>query len=307
MLTRLFLCYLCAMLVASCSLNGDDPAGPVIQQPQTLSLINTLPEYSKLTVALRRTGLDSVLTNAALYTLMAPNDAAFARSGVDVTTADSAELTNVLLYHILANTVFSRTSAQPGQFYLNTANTQGPGNSSLPFFVEQTTTNIRLNNAADLIDEELVGNNGLIQPISEVLVPPSVLDLVRQNPVLSEFDSLLSIASTSTEGDSLRRQLDDAEALTLFVPLDGDFPDDLDTTNTTTVLNVLGYHTVAGRTDLFPNFPSSMTTQQGDAIVFNGREIITTGAQLITIQLENINATNGRVHLIDRLMRPEGF
>jgi uncharacterized surface protein with fasciclin (FAS1) repeats len=53
------------------------------------------------------------------------------------------------------------------------------------------------------------------------------------------------------------------------------------------------------------NFPGTLMSEQGDLIVFNGTSINTSSQQVLNIIFEDVQGTNGIIHLIDAVMVPD--
>lgn len=293
-------------LASACSLDGDTPQGPVFNIRPTLEVINGIDDFSLLARALNRSGLDSALLRATPFTLFAPTDAAWDASGIDVETMDSTELSNLLRYHILLSGAIGRSNIQQGQVYLSTANIQSPDGSPVMMFLEGANNQITINNDAIIVAEQLVGNNAIIHPINLVLQPPTIMGLLEGNPELSTmaglFNDAAPLADSTAVADSLRR----AGPFTVFAPINNAIPGDRDFTPEE-ARSVALYHVVSTRNFRFGNFPSSFTTLQGDNVNVFGRDVVTSSAQSFDLQFENIQATNGTLHLISGLMLPEGL
>jgi len=302
----LFLLLATLAFFTSCSLDDDGPAGPVITISPTFEVINQNSDFSLLSRALNRSGLDSALVRANVFTLFAPNDAAWAASGIDVETIDSTELNDLLRYHILLSGGLSQTTLPEGQVYLTTANINSPGAEAVMLFLERTGDDFTINNASRIVERQLVGTNAFIHPIDVVLRPPTVMGLLEANPDLSRMTALFNDAEALADGTLLADSLRRPGPFTLFGVLNDNFPTDLALTPAETRTVAL-YNIVSNRSFRFEDFPSSFTTLQGDNVNIFGRSVVTSGSQSLDLQFENIQATNGTLHLLSGLMFPEGL
>ena len=297
---------LCLFLSAGCGFDDDAPVGPVFNFRPAMEVIADNEDFDMLQLALNRTGLDSILARSAVFTIFAPTDQAFADADIDVAAVDSTTLDGILRYHVIPNSGYTRASLGVGQLYIGSANLNSPNGSQVQLYLDRTETGIRINNTADVVDEELLGTNAVIQPINAVLLPPTVADLIRYNSGLTEFASLLETAPPYANGTSIPDTLRSDGPFTMFAPNDASVADDLMLTDEAKRA-IVAYHVVPGRNTRANSFPGLMTTLQEDNLIFSGNRVQTTSDQAFNIIFTNIQGTNGILHLVDELMRPEGF
>jgi transforming growth factor-beta-induced protein len=304
-ITYLFL-ILAATLISACGFDDETPVGPVFTISPTFELINQTAEFSMLSRALNRSGLDSALVQANVFTIFAPTNAAWTASGIDVETIDSTELNNLLRYHLILNIGLPNNLIQEGQLYLTTGNIQSPDGSSVMMFLERTSSEITLNNEASFVGDEKIGTNAIIHSIDAVLQPPTMMDLLEGNPDLSRLAGLFNDAAALDDGTALADSLRRPGPFTVFAAADNTFPSDL-TLTPEQMRAVALYHVVSARNFRFEDFPSSFTTLEGDAVNIFNRSVITSSAQSLDLVFENIQGTNGTMHLVSELMLPEGI
>ncbi len=298
--------FLAMALISNCSLDSSDPIGPPLNILPTLELINQTNDFSLLSRALNRSGLDSALVRASAFTLFAPSNAAWEASGIDVETIDSTELNNLLRYHLLISGALSSNNIQEGQVYLTTANIESPDAAAVMLFLDRSDELITLNDRSRVVGQQLVGTNAIIHPIDVVLRPPTIMGLLEGNPALSLMSDIFNDAADFTNGTALADSLRSPGPFTVFAPINASIPSDL-SLNPEELRAVALYHIVSSRNFRFENFPSSFTTLQGEDVNVFDRSVVTSGAQSLDLQFENIQATNGTLHLISGLMLPEGF
>lgn len=301
----LFLAFL-VLSFAGCRLEDDDQIPPDFDTRPIVEIIKSRAEFSILTEVLTRTGLDISLSGGTFFTVFAPTDAAFAASGLDLITTDSIVLENILRYHILGGVGLTRQSIAEGQLYVNTINRDSPGNNNVQLFIERTNDDFVLNGLANLTGDQLIGSNGVIHTIDMVLLPPRVGDMIRQNSLLAEFAALMDAAAPLPGGSSVIDSLNSNNLFTVFAPLNSNFTPEPPLTPLQ-LREAMLYHIVGGRSTRFNNFPGTLTTIQGDQLLFTGRNIRTTSVQSITLNFEDIQATNGLLHLVSEVMLPEGL
>ncbi|MTB52402.1 fasciclin domain-containing protein [Lewinella sp. W8] len=301
---RLFLLAggLALLLSFGCNLNDDD--GPVGPQFSTMAeLIQNSEDFTVLERILERTNFTETFEVGG-FTVFAPTDAAFAAANFDPEALDTLELENILRYHILPSAFRPSNSFLDGQLYLETANSDSPNEEPVVLFLEKDGDEITLNNGVEIIDADRQASNGVVHVIDFPLTPPTVADLINFNPLLSELAAAVpgaaNISDTLTVEDVLRGD----GPLTVFTPLNEGFADAPDLTPSS-LREVLLYHVVTGRNVKFDDFPGTLTSEQGDLIVFNGAAISTSSDQVLNLIFEDVQGTNGIIHLVDEVMVPD--
>ena len=257
--------------------------------------------FSTLNVALARTGLASVVSKNRL-TIFAPTDAAFAKLGLYPNNIASVpNLKEILLYHVLGSVVYSN---QLSEVFVPTLNGAA---------VEVSLKNGVMINDANVIKADIKARNGVIHAIDKVLFPPDK-NLVE---LALSFDPEFSILVQAVVKAGLDNVLATGGPFTVFAPTNAAFValleelpgvNSLDDLDVPTLQKVLLYHVVEGRV-----FSSDLTT--GPVTTLNGT--FNVNVQNLTItdfynrtanlipSLLNVQATNGVVHVIDRVILPE--
>jgi len=153
------------------SLSSLDPAGNIMEvlaSTETSISLEESPAFGNFTLftgLLQSTGVAATLEGQGPYTVFAPTDAAFDQMGPNLRESvlnGSANSTDVVLYHIVNG---SYTLAGLGN--VSTLRTLQGANLT----VNATGTAIMVNNATVAIPD-LVADNGVIQGIDTVLMPP---------------------------------------------------------------------------------------------------------------------------------------
>jgi transforming growth factor-beta-induced protein len=258
------------------------------------------PTFRTLISALQSTGLLTTVVKSDL-TLFAPSDEAFAALGLDHKNIGSLPgLAAILTYHAVGAEVYSYMLSNGFVPTLNGA-----------------AVEIKLNggvmvNDARVIRADLPALNGVIHVIDKVLLPPTknLVELAQSyNP--GQFNIL--VAAVIKAG--LTSTLATGGPFTVFAPVDAAFAallvelgfTDLDAIPVPVLTNVLLYHVVSGRVYSSDLVSGPVTTLNGTFNVnvstlkitdANGRD-----ANLIP-SLLNVQATNGVVHVIDRVILP---
>lgn len=302
----LFLTLTLMVLTSSCGFDDDDPAPPLVDTRTVIEILQGETEYSTLESALEITGLDISLNTNAVFTVFAPTNDAFTAANINLSTIDTTELENILLYHILSGIGRTRESILEGQLYVTTSNFSSPSGDAVQLFIERAGDDFTLNSSAQLVGTQILGLNGVVHSIDQLLLPPTIGDMIQQNTLLSDFSDLMVASNPLTTGISVLDTLKVGELFTAFAPLNNGFVFD-PPVNEDQLRQAMLYHIVGGRATRFNNFPGTLTTLQGDQLLFTGRTVRTTSAQSHTLQFEDIQATNGVLHLVSSVLLPENL
>lgn len=288
-------------------------------------IINTGSRFTLLKAALVRAGLDGTLAQSGTYTVFAPTDDAFKAFGyVDAAAINAAPvdlLKTVLQYHVLSTRV--TTSDIPAA-----VNTAQQTLSGLPVYLSKvtsatstsaTSTTVSIN-GAHILQADGIASNGIIHAIDRVLLPPvfgNIAATIQGIPLFlptASFKLLQAAVAKAGIGASLTA----VGPLTVFAPTDAAFKAvGIDSaaiakTPATTLTSILSYHVLNSRTYTpLITSGSSLSTLQGGTITAGTSTTALTvtgkgnGGMASTIVGPDITATNGVVHIIDRLLLPQ--
>lgn len=293
-----------AMSLVSCNKDDEKP-----QSEKTLvEIASEDAQFSTLVSALQRTGLDAVLNNEnANFTVFAPTNAAFQALGVDLNTLTDAQLSGILLYHVLGAKVKAGGIAD-GQTYVTTAAETGPGNTQLSMLIEKAGASVKINGSINVTATDIEGINGVIHVIDAVIMP---LDIVGHAAANSNFSQLVG-ALGNASGD-LVNVLKGNGPFTVFAPLNSAFAEiasTVATLNADQLAKVLTYHVVAGanvRSTALTN-GQNVATVNGESFTVNlGSKVTITDAKGNTAEvvLTDVQATNGVIHVLNKVILPE--
>ena len=286
------------------------PPSTTAPSPTITDIALAAPKFSILVQALVATGLDAALNDeTASLTVFAPTNAAFRRLGMDTVDAlllDIPALTNILQYHVVPGTVLSTDLSDGSVTALN------GDDIDVDVRHHYRRTNIFLNGNSKVVDADIIASNGVIHTINNVLIPPSKIPATAQANGLSTLFAALDAANLVTA-------LEGVGPFTLFAPNNKAFSDlGEDTLNSLladpdTLSNILLYHVVAGDNrprDLLE--VDSVTTLQNDAIHVSShctrrhgkRRCFLTLNDDVDFKKFNIEASNGVIHIIDKVLIP---
>ena len=273
--------------------------------------------FTTLESAVLKANLQTTLSGPGLFTVFAPDDAAFIASGITTATLNSltaAQVQKILLYH----TIGSKIAAADVPAGPNAKVITASGDS---VFVTKNSTGVYVN-GIKVTTADVSADNGVIHVIGKVLIPPA--GNIVETAVASGLDSLVKAvtrATTAPGGDpSLASTLGTAR-LTVFAPTNAAFTQllgalslaKIDDIPVATLLAVLRYHVVGGRAFSSDLSNSSLAMLAGGNTTVNlsngtgGGPTITgngNSGNKSNIIATNIVCRNGVVHLIDRVLIP---
>jgi uncharacterized surface protein with fasciclin (FAS1) repeats len=287
-------------------------------------LINNGSKFTLLKAALVRAGLDGTLGQSGTYTVFAPTDDAFKTFGyVDVAAINAAPvdlLKSVLQYHVLGTRIGSTDVPLAVNTVQNTLLPTGVVYISKVSSGTSTTATKLSVNGARVFQPEGLANNGVVYAIDRVLLPPlfgTIAATIQSIPLLLPTASFKLLQAAVTKA-GIGGSLTGTSPLTVFAPTDAAFKAvGYDSTtiakaSVATLTNVLTYHVLNGRTytPLITDGTSLSTLQGGTitagisttALTVTGKGNGTTPSNIVG---PDITATNGVVHIIDRLLLPQ--
>jgi uncharacterized surface protein with fasciclin (FAS1) repeats len=274
--------------------------------PTTIAdIVNTNANFSTLKAAVDKAGISSALSSGTL-TVFAPDNAAFEAAGITASTLQSltaAQVADILSYHVLP--VVVRSSDVPVSDAVVTL--QGK-----KVFASRNVNGVFVN-GIKVKSADISASNGVIHAIENVLIPPTqtIQQIAAGNPNLS-----LLVAAVSKAG--LLNAIGAEGKLTVFAPTNAAFnaagfnsAADINAASTNLITTVVSYHVLG--TNVFASDlvnGATATTLQGGTLTIGltppSVKITTSTNPVSNINLDGVNivATNGVVHLINRVLLP---
>lgn len=316
----LFKTMMAALLLAAFTFTSCKDDEEEVKTQNIAELATATTDLSSLVAALNRAGLTSVFTGTTEYTVFAPTNAAFSKFLADNGFANLEAvpvdvLKQVLSYHVVAGEVKS-TALTTG--YVKTLAEFGTTKSQLSLFVN-TASGVTLSNDVKVTTADVDANNGVVHIVDKVIALPSVVTLATSNP---NFSSLVSALTRSDLGvDYVALLAGTANSpFTVFAPTNDAFAKlltELSAPNLAAIpaatLNaVLQYHVVAGANVLAASLKDKQevtTFQTGkftiDLSTPTSPKIKDGAARVTNIIATDVQANNGVVHAIDRVLLPQ--
>jgi transforming growth factor-beta-induced protein len=259
----------------------------------------------------------TTLLSSENKTLFAPTNDAFTAAGI-TTLPDQATLDAVLSYHVINSEV---TSSQITTGASNAETLNGT------IYLSKGGTGVFINGSSKVTTADIDASNGVVHVIDRTLMPPSetiaqiATRLSMANP--AQFTQLVAaLARTQGQGenDLLEASGSSGSNLTVFAPTDAAFQalytalevNNVEEIPLATLIAVLKHHIVAGRVFSSDLSSGSVETLNGNVTInLTANPPTVTGssgsgneANLQTSML-NIHATNGVIHVIDKVLLPE--
>lgn len=294
------------VLLISSSCSDDDPV-PMESGKNIVEFAQSDNRFSSLIAAVQRAGLTDALSADEELTVIAPTDQAFTDAGItDVDGIAVDDLKTILMYHVVPSEIPSSAVSSGKVISLEGA----------PFYISIDPDNKAwVNGHAEVIETDLEASNGIIHVINQVIMKPtmSIAEIANgytqeTNP---EFTQLVGALTRVNLVDAVNGGVEDD--LTVFAPTDAAFQqlyddmgvDGFEDIPLETLEKVLMHHVVPARAfsqDLrdeaeLPTLLSNYT------LTVDLGELSIEEAGLNT-DLLNIHATNGVIHVIDKVMLP---
>jgi len=316
------------------------PTGEVAANGTIMDAIERGTSYSALEAALVKASgdLPTVLNGAGPFTVFAPSNAAFNALAVSlgfsnatalVAAADPGVLAQILTYHVVAgsNEASSLSDGAALTTVQGDALTVVIGAGGAVQLVDATKLP-QTNPVATVTLADAMYDNGIIHFIDKVLLPQAAIDAldVDIRPSIADWatgtDDLSTLVAAITKAGLLETvvALDSAtvlaptnQAFSDLLDLLGDDYTDIDDFDNevelTLLSDILTYHVIPARvasTDLMPGevgtvLGDSLTViSQGGGFVFGDATAVDAG-----IVAADIDASNGFVHIIDKVLLPQ--
>ena len=292
----------------------EDPAAnaPAPELGSIVDVARDAGSFSTLLTALEASGLDATLSDEdSDFTVFAPTDEAFEalpEGTLDALLADTDLLTDILLYHVITDSVVGSDTA------ISLAGTTQLMANEAKLAITVRGDALYLNESL-VIDTDIEASNGVIHVIDAVLTPTtiaepegSIVDLALASPDLTTLVTALQAA------DLIGALADEDALFTVFAPTDDAFAalgDDAIAAllaDTEALTNVLLYHVIGeaavdsiDATALYGQMVTMLNEADVTIDVRDGEVYINASKVII----KDIPATNGIIHVIDMVLIPE--
>lgn len=279
-----------------------------------VELAQNTADLSTLVAAVQRAGLVDALSADGPLTVFAPTNQAFSTllaslgySKLEDVPVDA--LKNILLNHVVNGKV---ESGDLSTGYVKSLLTFGATASNISLYVD-ISNGVQVN-GSKVTTADVEASNGVVHIIDKVIVPPTVVNQALNNP---NFSILVTALTRPDLGVDYVATLSGAGPFTVFAPTNAAFAAlltelgaaSLDDIPAATLNAVLQYHVVSGANVLSTQLSDEqvVTTFQGGTFKIDltgGVKILDAQGRTSNIIATDVQATNGVVHAIDKVILP---
>ena len=305
-----------ALLLGVTACGADQNDASVVEEPVASDIVDVAVAagaFPTLVAALGAADLVDTLKGDGPFTVFAPTEEAFAEllAALGVTAgellADTELLTSVLLHHVVSGKVMSADLAGASDLMVTTV--QG-GEVSVTEYMGSVTID-----EATVVTADIEASNGVIHVIDKVLLPvveePVASDIVDVAVAAGAFPTLVAALGAADLVDTLKGD----GPFTVFAPTEEAFAELLAALGVTAgelladtelLTSVLLHHVVSGKVmsaDLAGASDLMVTTVQGGEVSvteYMGSVTIDEA----TVVTADIEASNGVIHVIDKVLLP---
>ena len=272
------------------------------EAPKAKNIVETAladPQFTTLVAALQKAELTNTLAGPGPFTVFVPNNAAFAKAGItDLSKISKEDLSKVLLDHVLSANVLA-ANVTPGE-----ATTAG----SRKIYLSKNASGVFINGKIKVTTADVTTANGTIHIIDDVIMQPTqnIVQIAVANP---NFKTLVALVKQAELGTTLS-----GGAYTVFAPTDAAFTELFKTVNPASltkkqITDILLYHVLPGRvfsSDLVggASVQTALSTGKVTVDLSSGAGVKATAGAVSKISTADILATNGVIHVIDKVLIP---
>lgn len=316
--SKILISLLVLLTFSNCSKEGDDDY--MVREKTIFDHVATSMNYSYLTYALQKTELDVVLSGEDEYTLYAPNNSAFIgylmRNGFSsVEEVPKAALKQLLLNHVMIGQIQYR-DFESG--YYKTAASSAVNGQPMSIYINQVNMRVTLNGNSRVVQGNVRASNGIIHAVNAVIPLPSLVTFVLADPKLYnlglaltrndltiDFPAVLSTENGLSPAPFTVFAPTNTAFVNLLVELEVEGLSSIDepTLNSTLNYHVLG-ETNTMSTDLSDNLILNTLGGEITANISGGASITDGNARKCNIITVDVQANNGILHVIDRVILP---
>ena len=292
---------LAALLVITVFLTSCGDEDPVVEPAASQNIVEVAQAngFNALASALTRAGLVDDLQADGTFTVFAPTDEAFDAllAAVGQTSVDDVPvpvLEQILLYHVLGNTVLSTQISDGDVATLESSN------------VTLNTANGVSVNGANVTTPDVQASNGVIHIIDAVLVPSDVAQFVNTVLEPAYFNKNFTTLIEAAVKADLVSTLLSTDDITIFAPTNAAFEAsgiDPSAVDAATLANVLKYHVVPDKvmSSGIPRNAGALSENQLYFSLIDAGNFINGGTEITAVDIES---GSGIVHVIDAVLLP---
>lgn len=298
----------------SCN-NDDDTSSP---SESLLEVARNQTSLSTFVQAIEIVGAEGSFESNQNFTILAPNNAAFNEfftengySGIDAIPV--ATLREIVYNHMIdAN--LQQNQFAPGYIKTNATGSASASNN-LDLFVD-ISEGVLFNGVSEIITPNLNARNGSLHIVDGVLNLPTLLTHIRANTNFSMLAEAIVLNPSSNFTATLEGT--NGSPFTVFAPTNQAFTAVLEELNLDSISeipadqleDILSYHIVSGNNYMVSSLTNnqSIATLQGQDLVVTltggGRKLTDTNGRVANLIVEDVQASNGIIHYVDKVLLP---
>lgn len=289
-----------------------------VVDPTIFGLAMMTADLSILTEALEITGIGDVLDDRnAEFTVFAPTNNAFtafldANGFANVGEVPVPVLSQVILNHALTGVALSTDLSTS---YTTTLATYADTENNLSLYIN-TDSGVTLNGISNVTGADNEAANGVVHIVDAVIALPTVVTFAVADPT---FETLVAALTRPDQPDFVSVLSTDQGTspapFTVFGPTNDAFGDllvelgltSLDEIDTATLTATLNTHVIPEANVRAEDLVSGTVSTLGDDIIIDADNATITdlNGRVINIIVTNVQAANGVVHAIDKVILPE--
>ena len=226
-------------------------------------------------------------------------------------------LANILLNHVISGTVLSTTLTDAGAGYTTTNATNEDGDNLSLYF--NTTTGVTFNGTSSVAQADVEATNGVVHIVDQVIGLPTIATFATADPTFETLVAALTRPDLEVPFVTILSTTDPTYGipLTTFAPTNEAFgdllveigADDLSQIDVNLLTAVLLTHVVAQANvraeDLAQDLPVVTLSEETLTVdLTNGAQLVDPNGRVANIIANNVQAINGVVHVIDKVVLP---
>ena len=279
------------------------------------------PDLSILVEALMAADGDLTTTlSGGNFTVLAPTNDAFAEflsanGFASLEEVPTDVLSNILLNHVITGEVVSTDLTTAGSGYTTTNATNLDGDNLSLYF--STTDGVEFNGLSGVVLADIPATNGIIHVVDAVIGLPTVVTFATSNPMFETLVAALTREDLTTDYVSVLSSVASPSPFTVFAPTNEAFGSlltevgmgSLSEIPVDLLTSTLNTHVVASANVRSGDLTQGMAVSTlGDALTVSldaGRQLIDLNDRVANIIVLDVQAYNGVVHVIDKVVLPQ--
>jgi transforming growth factor-beta-induced protein len=319
-LHKLFFLLLFSISIISC--DNDDNDDQTEQVVLTIVQIAAQePDLSILVEALTAADGDLTTTlSGGNFTVLAPTNDAFTEflstngfASLDEVPTDV--LSNILLNHVITGSVVSTDLTTAGSGYTTTNATNMDGDNLSLYF--STTDGVEFNGLSGVVLADIPASNGVVHIVDAVIGLPTVVTFATSNPMFETLVAALTREDLATDYVSVLSSVASPSPFTVFAPTNEAFGSLLTEVGLSSLSEIpvdlltstLNTHVVASANVRSGDLTQGMNVSTlGDTLTVSldaGPQLIDLNERVANIIEVDVQAYNGVVHIIDKVVLPQ--